>query len=87
MWLLSGDRYCTLRRCRVCLSGALALRGIWVPIRIYRAMTAATVNDGWLTLVNAVIVTVPTRDVALVCHVAPTGISVLVSMACPYVKA
>ena len=58
-----------------------------MPIRIYRAIPAATINDGRLALVNALIVTVPTHDVAFVSHVAPTGISVLVGMACSNVKA
>ena len=58
-----------------------------MPIRIYRAIPATTVNDGRLALVNALIVTVPTHEVAFVSHVAPTGISVLVGMACSNVKA
>jgi hypothetical protein len=56
-----------------------------VPTRIYRAISAAT-NDGRLALVNAVIVTVPTDDVAFVHHVAPTGISCLVGAANSYAK-
>jgi hypothetical protein len=66
---------------------ALALRGLGVPIRIYRAPAAAAVNDGRLALVDAVIVTVPTHHVAFVRHVAPMRISGLVGMAYPYVKA
>jgi hypothetical protein len=52
-----------------------------VPSRIDRAPSTATVNDGRLAVVNAVIVTVPTHDVAFVLYVAPTGISGLESMA------
>jgi hypothetical protein len=85
MWLRSGDR-CLSRYC-VCRRGALALRGVGVPTRIYRAISAATVNDGRLTLVNAVVVAVPTHDVAFVRHVAPMGVSVLVGMGCLYGKA
>ena len=57
-----------------------------MPTRIYRAISAATVNDVRLALVNAVIVTVPTHVVAFVRHVAPTGVSGLVGMACLYAK-
>jgi len=85
MWLRSGDR--CLSRYRVCRREALALRGVGVPTRIYRAISAATVNDGRLTLVNAVVVAVPTHDVAFVRHVAPMGVSVLVGMGCLYGKA
>jgi uncharacterized membrane protein len=43
-----------------------------MPIRIYGA-PAAAVNDGRLTLINAIILTVPTQSVAaLVRHMAPS---------------
>jgi hypothetical protein len=58
-----------------------------MPIRIYRAIPAAAVNDGRLALVNALILTIPTHEVAFVSHVAPMGISILVGMACSNVKA
>jgi hypothetical protein len=86
MWPWSGDRY-RLSRYRLCRRGGLTLLGVGVPSRIYRAPAAAAVNDGRLALVDAVIVTVPTHDVAFVRHVAPLRISGLVGMAYPYVKA
>jgi hypothetical protein len=49
-----------------------------MPIGIHRAV-AATINDGRLTLANAVIFTVPPHDIANVRHVAPLGVSLLVS--------
>jgi hypothetical protein len=50
-----------------------------MPLRIYRAPTAA-VNDGRLAFVNAVKLTVPTQDIAFVRHVAPSRVSLLVSV-------
>ena len=70
-----------------CLSRCSRSAGSWVPIRIYRAISTATGNDGRLALVYAVIVTVPTDDVAPVRHLAPMGISGLVGMTCSYVDA
>ena len=86
MWPWSGDRYC-LSGYRLHRGGALTLRGFGVPSRIYRAISSTTVNDDRLAIVNTVIVTVPTYDVALVLHVAPMGISGLEGMACSGVKA
>jgi hypothetical protein len=58
-----------------------------VPSRIDRAPSTAAVNDGRLAVVNTVIVTVPTHDVAFVRHVTPMGISGLIGMAFACVKA
>jgi hypothetical protein len=59
-----------------------------MPTRIYRAISTATIDDGRLALVNAVVVTVPIDGVASpVPYVAPTGISHLIGMAGSYVKA
>jgi hypothetical protein len=78
VWLRSGDWYCRLSRCRVG-RGALDLRGVGVPIRIYRAISAAG-NDGGLALVHAVIVTMPSGGRAPVRHMAPLGVPLLVSL-------
>jgi hypothetical protein len=67
--------------------GPPALRGVGLPTRIYRAISA-TGNNGRLALVNAVIVlTVPMDGVAFVRHVAPTGISCLIGAASSFAKA
>jgi hypothetical protein len=50
-----------------------------MPIWIYGA-PAATVNDGRLALINAVILTVPTHHVTFVRHVAPSGVPLLISV-------
>jgi hypothetical protein len=85
MWSRSGHRY-RLSGYRVYRGSGLTLLGVGVPTRIYRAPATATVNDGWLAVIDAVIVTVPTHDVALVRHVAPMSISGLIGMDCPYGK-
>jgi hypothetical protein len=61
-------------------------RWLWMPIRIYRAPAPAS-NDGLLAVVNAVIFTVPTQDVAFVRHVAPSRVPLLVSVTYSHVHA
>ena len=85
MWLRSGDRYCSLSRCHV-RRGALALRGIWVPIGIYSAKTA-TVDNVRLALVNGVMFTDPGHGVAFVRHMTPLGVPLLVCLTRWHVRA
>ena len=83
--LRSGDRYCSLSRCHV-RRGALALRGIWVPIGIYSAKTA-TVDNVRLALVNGVMFTDPGHGVAFVRHMTPLGVPLLVCLTRWHVRA
>jgi hypothetical protein len=87
MWPWSRNGYCSLSRHRVRRGGALGLRGFGVPGRIYGAITSATGNNFRLAFVNAVIVAIPTYDVAFVYYVAPMRISGLESMARADIKA
>jgi hypothetical protein len=64
------------------------MRGVGVPTRIYRTISA-TGNNGRPAVVNAVIVlTVPMVGVAACArHVAPTGISCLAGAASSFANA